>query len=257
MKVLQINNEECRIIDGFERYHVSESGRVYRTDCDKKRTWRTKHKIYINENKIHYKSSRGEQRHGRVSLTDSSGKLHNLTINTLVFLAFNNLNRSEIDDSEEVGYIDGNNKNLHFSNLILVPKPNLNFKLTKKDVLHIRKYIRNKVPLNKIGKIFNVSEMQINRIKTGENWSKGKRKISKPKAPFEIEDPKIRRYIAMFERTKSVGGIKMPFKIKRNPKNPRDNQIIGILKGFKLTLKHTNITRAKKNVEKLNQYFFE
>ena len=31
-----INKEKCLPIVGFERYHVSETGRVYRTDLEKK-----------------------------------------------------------------------------------------------------------------------------------------------------------------------------------------------------------------------------
>ena len=206
MKSLNINNEECRSLEGFEKYHISESGRVYRTDLHKPRSLRDTDKVYLSENKVHYKIGEAT---------------------------------------------------LHYSNLYLRAKSLQNYKLSKKDVQYIRKYIRKKVPLNKIGKIFNVSEMQINRIKTGENWGNGKRKIKAPKAPFEIEDVKIRKYVAIFDRTKSAVGIKKPFKVKRNPDNPTDNLIIGILKGYKLTLKHTNITRANENVEKLNQYFFK
>ena len=257
METLIINNEECRLIKGFERYHVSESGRVYRTESDKLRKWRTEEKLYISENKVHYKMSDRTLRHGRVSITDNSGKLHNKTLSILVSTAFNNLDEKDLDESQEIGYRDGDNKNLHFKNLFVTTKSLPNFKLTKKDVKHIRKYIRNNVPLNKIGKIFNVSEMQINRIKTGENWGNGKRKIKAPKAPFEIEDVQIRKYIATFNRTKSAVGIKKPFKIKRNPNKPTDNEIVGIVKGYKLSLKHTNITRAKKSVEKLNHYFFK
>ncbi len=256
MKSLSINNEECRSIDGFDRYHISESGRVYRTDLNTPRSARSKDKIYLSENKVHYKIGKNTLRHGRVSITDNTGKLHNKSLSTLVCMAFNNLKEEEIDKSKEIGYRDEDNKNLHYSNLYLRPKSLPNYKLNKKDVQYIRKYIRKKVPLNKIGKIFNVSEMQINRIKTGENWGNGKRKIKAPKAPFEIEDVKIRKYIAIFDRTKTAEGIKKPFKIKRNPDKPTDNLIVGILKGYKLTLKHTNITRANENVEKLNRYFF-
>ena len=243
MKSLNINNEECRSLEGFERYHISESGRVYRTDLHKPRSLRDKNKVYLSENKVHYKIGEATLRHGRVSITDDTGKLHNKGLSTLVCMAFNNLDENEIDESKEIGYRDEDNKNLHYSNLYLREKSLQNYKLSKKDVQYIRKYIRKKVPLNK--------------IKTGENWGNGKRKIKAPKAPFEIEDVKIRKYVAIFDRTKSAVGIKKPFKVKRNPDKPTDNLIIGILKGYKLTLKHTNITRANENVEKLNQYFFK
>jgi hypothetical protein len=99
--------------------------------------------------------------------------------------------------------------------------------------------------------------MQINRIKTGENWGNGKRKIKAPKAPFEIKEVKMKKYIATFNREETVRGIRKRFTIKRNPENPTDNLIIGIVNGYKLSLKHSNITRAKESVQKLNDYFFE
>ena len=52
-----INKEKCLPIVGFERYHVSETGRVYRTDLEKKRSWRTKGKIYINAPKVRFELS--------------------------------------------------------------------------------------------------------------------------------------------------------------------------------------------------------
>jgi len=112
------------------------------------------------------------------------------------------------------------------------------------------------VPLRRIAWVFGVSEMQINRIKTGENWGNGKRKIKAPVAPFEIKDGRMRKYIATFDKKKTVIKIKKPFMVKRNSDKPTDNLIVGIVNGYKLSLKHTNITRAKRMVEKLNKYFF-
>jgi len=60
MDELIINGEKCRRIIGFERYHISESGRIYRTETGKKRSWRTKGKIFISESKIHFRLSKGQ-----------------------------------------------------------------------------------------------------------------------------------------------------------------------------------------------------
>ena len=76
MKSLIINNEECRSLDGFDRYHISESGRVYRTDLKTPRSARSKDKIYLSENKVHYKIGKNTLRHGRVSITDNTGKAY-------------------------------------------------------------------------------------------------------------------------------------------------------------------------------------
>ena len=43
-------------------------------------------------------------------------------------------------------------------------------KLTDTDVLYIKERLRKKHTLRSIAKQFNVSDMQIHRIKTGENW---------------------------------------------------------------------------------------
>tara|TARA_B100000809_G_scaffold264452_1_gene320302 strand:- start:1365 stop:2153 length:789 start_codon:yes stop_codon:yes gene_type:complete len=256
---LIINSEECRNIIGFEKYHVSESGRIYRTDTDKKRSSKTKDKIYLSENKVHFKLINGKLKQGNVYLTDKNGKFNNVTISPLIARAFGVINKKKLSHRQEIGYKDSDEKNLHYTNLFIKKRvyTNTNSKLNKEDVKHIKKYIKQGISLRRIGQLFSVSDMQINRIKTGENWGNGKRKTKAPKAPFEIKEVKMKKYIATFDREQTVSGIKKRFTIKRNPKNPTDNLIIGIVNGYKLSLKHTNITRAKKSVQNLNEYFFE
>jgi len=74
MDKIIINDEECRQVMDYERYHISESGRVYRTETGKKRTWRTKGKVYIRESKVHFRIQNGKLRQGQVGLTDVNGK---------------------------------------------------------------------------------------------------------------------------------------------------------------------------------------
>jgi hypothetical protein len=102
---------------------------------------------------------------------------------------------------------DGNRFNNHFSNLAWVStkesfkhterfnpkvseafrsrdkKLQTNAKLTIDDVSHIKKMLKNGIKQNIIAKLFCVSEMQITRIKRGENWG-------------DIDTPKRRRLIA-------------------------------------------------------------
>ena len=253
-----INDEKCLQIIGFERYHISESGRIYRTEIDKERSWRTKGRIYINENKIHFKFHNNKLRQGLASLTDSKGKLHSVAVAPLVAITFGITTHKQLKTKKlTIDYKDGNKKNLHYSNLLLIEKRYVNSKLTLEDVKLIKKHIRKGTPLNKIASLFSVSEMQINRIKTGENWGNGKRKIKAPKAPFEIGDGRIRKYIATFDKKKTTKNIRKIFTVRRNPEVPTDNTITGIIKGYKLSLKHKNITRAREIVRKLNEYFFD
>ncbi len=256
MEKLTINGEECRQIISFERYHISESGRIYRTEVGKACSWRTKEKVYIRESKIHFRVCNNNIRQGQASLTDSEGKLHNLTVAPLIAIAFDIIS-DKLRKKETIAYKDGNKRNLHYSNLFVTAKEYTNGKLKQEDVKHIKKQIKEGVPLSTIARLFNVSEMQISRIKTGENWGNGKRKIKAPKAPFEIENAKIRRHVATFDKKRIPEKIKKRFIIKRNLENPTDNVIWGIINGYKLSLKHTNITRATKVAEKLNEYFFD
>ena len=251
-----INKEKCLPIVGFERYHVSETGRVYRTDLEKKRSWRTKGKIYINEPKVRFEVRNNKMRQAHVSLTDTKGKLHNVALAPLIALTFG-ITEKKVDlKKQDFHYIDGDITNLHYTNLQVVERVQINAKLTPLDVKHIKKLIKKEIPLNRIAQLYGVSDMQINRIKTGENWGNGKRKIKAPKAPFEVQDAKMRRYIAMFDAQKMEKNIQKVFSIKRNKDVPTDNTIVGIVKGYKLSLKHSNITRAKVMVDKLNSYFF-
>lgn len=257
MDCLVINNEKCQRIIGFERYHISESGRIYRTETGKKRSWRTKGKVFIGENKIHFKLRNDKLREGYASLTDSKGKLYNIAVSPLVAIAFGVISNELNKRKKAIGYKDGNKRNLHYSNLIVTDRINNKSKLTLEDVKHIKKLIKKGIPLNRIAFLFSVSETQINRIKTGENWGNGTRKIKKPTVPFEISDGRMRRYIATFNKSKTITNIRKPFVVKRNSEDPTDNTIVGIVKGYKLSLNHKNITRAREIVKKLNEYFFD
>jgi uncharacterized protein YerC len=257
MDYIIINNEKCHRIIGFERYHISESGRIYRTETGKKRSWRTKGKIFINENKIHFRVRNGKPLEGFASLTDTEGKLHSVAASKLVAITFGITSSKLNKKKQTIGYKDGNKRNLHYSNLLLIDRININSKLTLEDVKQIKKLIKKGVALNRIAHLFSVSEMQINRIKTGENWGNGKRKIKAPEAPFEIKDGKMRKYIATFDKKETNKNIKKTFTVRRNPENPTDNKIVGIVQGYKLSLNHKNITRAREIVKKLNKYFFD
>lgn len=253
-----INNEECRVIKGYERYYISESGQIYRyVPLNlKEKALMNSGAQYVSKNKLHYREVNGKLRQAFCSITTSEGRLCNVAAAPLVAIAFEVDPKGFNPKKKSIEYIDGNKRNLHYTNFKVVEKRSSNSKLSKSDVKKIRRLFELNIPLKHIGDTFGVSEMQINRIKTGENWGNGKRKIKAPVAPFDIEDGKIRKYIAIFNREEAPKEIKREFTVKRNPKEPTDNLIIGILKGYKLSLKHKNITRALVNAQKLNDYFF-
>ncbi|MBI9069430.1 MAG: hypothetical protein JEZ09_19180 [Salinivirgaceae bacterium] len=258
MTSIIIDNEECRPIIGFKRYHISESGQVYRTapSNNKEKKLIKDGAPYVLKKDVFYVEHKGKLRQATCSLIDNNGKLHSLMVSELIVEAFGLFDGNYNNKKNSLEYIDGDKKNLHYSNLRICKKKYSNTKLSDSDVKKIKRLISIGYPLKHIGLLFEVSEMQISRIKTGENWGNGKRKIKAPEAPFPIEDGKIRKYIAIFDRKEVQKEIKRPFTIKRNPDDPTDNIIIGILNGYKLSLKHKNITRAQVNIEKLNKYFF-
>ena len=258
MSELIINNELCKQIKGFERYHISESGRIYRTHPRKnngKELELLRKQSYISENKLHFRLKNGKLRQGLVSITDNDGHLHNMVVSNIIAIAF--IDKDFNKNKNSIDYKDGNKKNLHYTNLIITDKKYNYSKLTKDHVKEIKKLIKEGIPLRQIGKMYGVSEMQINRIKTGENWGNGKRKIKAPVAPFKVKDGKMRKYIATFERKKVDNNIRKKFTVKRNPNKPTDNTIVGIVNGYKIWRKHSNITRALQLVDKLNNYFFK
>ncbi len=91
-----------------------------------------------------------------------------------------------------VTHLDRNLKNNHFSNLQWItpeeagkrngeyfkkmfagkkyPGERHNTKLTVNDVIQLKKMLLRSVPQSKIAKMFCISEMQVTRIKRGENW---------------------------------------------------------------------------------------
>lgn len=253
-----INNEECHVIEGYERYHISESGRVYRTSAlnNKEQTFLEEGNAYIKELSAYQKKRQGKMEQPSCALTSNDGIFKNQPIAPIVLKAFGNLPKHFTGIKYHIDFIDGNFSNLHISNLKISDKKGNNSKLSRTDTRAIKKLIAEGITLKEISKQYGVSDMQINRIKTGENWGNGKRKILAPEAPFPIENPKIRRFIALFNREEIDSKIRKPFYIKRNPDVATDNMIVGILKGYKLSHSHVNITRARVLVDMLNDYFF-
>lgn len=125
--------------------------------------------------------------------TRMNGKDKTIYLHKLVAEYFN---EKPSDQHIYVIHLDFNKKNNHFSNLRWVtkiglvehhktnpniiearkntPKPQKGHKLTSTDVIRIKRMISNpnrKTRMKLIAKQFGISEMQLYRIKSGENWS--------------------------------------------------------------------------------------
>lgn len=254
-----INGEGCRPLERFPDYVISTGGRIYRiTAKNNKERKLLKDKPetqYFHEVKpsLQYSGWQRSIPEKRCGLMLPEGKLTTIGVAALVAQAFGFYPKER--DYYKLVYKDGNPDNCNIDNIEFVKKVPSNQILTEEDIPKIRRLIELGVPLRHIGKVFNVCEMQINRIKTGENWNNGKRIIKPKKPPFKIEDGKIRRLVTYFKWSKVDKGLRKPFYINRN-EDPEDNEIIGILKGYRFTHHHRNISRARDMVDRLNRYFF-
>lgn len=257
---LIINSEICKPIPGFSRYHISISGRLYRTvplNNYEKRLREEKGVVYFNEVKsklyCHFDS-----RFKYLSCgirQDNKPKPSATTIVYLVTLAFNLMPIEDLSYYKVI-YKDGNPGNCHVDNIDFQKRQPKNNVLKKKDIPEIRKLIKEGEKLSVIARTFGVCEMQVQRIKTGAYRSKH-RKIKPKKLPFKVEDPRIRRLLTYFQETKlGSSEIKSPFIIKRDDNDSTNNVIVGRINGYRFKKGHANISRAREIVDKLNRYFF-
>jgi hypothetical protein len=252
-----INNEECKLIPEFTRYVISESGRVYRitplNSIERNAMKENPEKLYVRESKVQFYEKKNRGQWSQIGLTNDKGKFYTFPIEKLFCTAFNLW--PDKKKGLEIKYKDGNVRNLCVENITFVPKKHHNAKLTKDDVKKIKRLIELGQPLRHIGVTFGVSEMQICRIKSGENWRRGGRLTPIPEPPFNVEAGRIRRLLSSFDYTEIDDTIRRPFTIKRN-EVPTDNKIIGVLNGYRFSKPQKNISRARGIVYKLNKHFF-
>jgi LysM repeat protein len=254
---MRINEELCASIPDFSRYVISEKGRIYRIKAlNKKEALALENnpeKPYVRESKYQVYVNKSRGRWSQVGLINDNGRFMTAAVEKLLCTAFELW--PDKKKNMAITFKDNNPNNIQTNNIEFEPWKPRNSKLSTNDVKEIKKKINSGMALNKISKEYGVSDMQISRIKSGENWRKGGRKIPVAKAPFNIEDGKIRRFLSTFEFTAIDNNIRRPFTIKRS-KTPSDNKIIGVVNGYRVSKKHKNISRARELVYKLNLYFF-
>ena len=254
---MEINGENCKAIPGFSRYVISENGRIYRilalNKNEKKVQKDSPENLFIRESQVQFYKKKSRGRWSQVGLVNNAGKFTTAAVEKLLCNTFDLWPDSK--NKFSISFKDGNHKNISISNVETSPQKPNNSKLTIDQVKDIQKLISKKVSLRKIADTYGVSDMQICRIKSGENWRKGGRITPVPQPPFKVEDSKLRRFLGTFEYSEIDKTIRRPFTIKRSD-NPTDNKIIGVVNGFRLTKSHKNISRARILVFKLNTHFF-
>lgn len=254
---MKINGEECKAIPGYSRYVISEGGRIYRVvpsnSKEKERLEKNTDKNYIRESKIQFYDERIRGRWSQVGLINDKDKFGTAAAEKLFCTTYKLW--PDRKHKYSIDFKDGNSHNIRIDNIVISKQKPNNSKLSDDQVKDIKKLISKKTPLRHIAKHYGVSDMQICRIKTGENWSKGGRKNPPPKAPIEVKDGKIRRLISTFEFSEIDENIRRPFSIKRGETSD-ELKLIGVLNGYRFSKTHKNISRAKNMVYKLNCYFF-
>jgi hypothetical protein len=173
-RLKKIEGEEWRIIPGTnERYQVSNYGRIKSFSLNKRDGKILKCSVVNGYNMITISTETGKRRY----------YTHKLTAH--VWLT------KPSDDHNYVTHLDGKLKNNHISNLEWHTKESLskrhqevalqkskitgikivrNSKLTESDVKLLKSMLARGVVQARIAKLFCISEMQVTRIKRGENW---------------------------------------------------------------------------------------
>jgi len=174
-RLKKIEDEDWRILPGFnKRYRVSNYGRVKSFAYDKKEG-----KLLIGCEVNGFKLV-------QISKPGFSKKLY---VHRLVAQLWHS---KPSDKHTFVTHIDGNLKNNHISNLEWHTRESLtekhremielkmkdplhtriinNSKLVESDIVLLKSMLQRGVVQARIAKMFRLSEMQITRIKRGENW---------------------------------------------------------------------------------------
>lgn len=257
--MLYVNGEIVKQIPDFSNYVVSEFGKVYLINP----TWLHNSPIQYPESnlKIYYRVKSCLQKRSKdysalfIGLKNDEGRQTCRTIPWLVYNAFGQQLKGH-PNSYSIRYHDNDPYNCHIDNLLIQVRDKAHLKLQPEWIPHIKKMLKNGVPLSIIGLRFGVSDMQIHRIKTGENWNNGRRLIKKPTLPFKVDNPDVRLILYPCEFKKiNDPNIRSKFFIRRNGYDGTDNTIIGRINGYRISKPHKNITRARQQVAKINEYF--
>lgn len=93
---------------------------------------------------------------------------------TIVTHLDRNLRNNHFKNLEWISFEESNKRNAEYFKKIYTGKkyPGVRHhtKLKEKDIIHLKKMLERGIPQAKIAKLFCISEMQVTRIKRGENW---------------------------------------------------------------------------------------
>jgi len=174
-KLRKLEDEIWRVVpDSDERYQVSNYGRIKSFAYNKKdgqilngfvingfkqvqiNTKKSKRKFYVHKFVAQIWISKPSDKHNFVIHLD--GNLRNNHISNLEWHTRETLTEKH----RELGNLK--NKNTNRKNIIR------NSKLNELDIRHLKSMLEKGIVQSKIAKLFCISEMQVTRIKRGENW---------------------------------------------------------------------------------------
>ena len=174
-KYRKLDDEEWREVPGSKgRYMVSNYGRVKSFVVDKEKGLLMKCSVIKNFKYIVLKYNNRRNQffiHKLVALVWLPKPTKAQTIVTHLDRNLNNNHYSNLAwlTPEEVGKRNGELFKKIYTG-VKHPGERHNVKLKERDIVHLKSMLQRGVPQVKIAKMFCISEMQVTRIKRGENW---------------------------------------------------------------------------------------
>lgn len=183
-RIRKLDDEEWKVVpNSNDKYWVSNYGRVKSFVVNKKEGALLKNAVVKNFRFVNltfngkHKTTFVHKLVGTVWLQKPSDK------HTIVTHLDRNLKNNHVSNLQWLTPEEAGKRNGEFFKKIFGGKKLLgerhHTKLKEQDVVQLKKMLQRGIPQSKIAKLFCISEMQVTRIKRGENW--GDVKIPEPK----------------------------------------------------------------------------
>ncbi len=184
-KLKPLQDEEWKVVPNTnEKYWVSNYGRVKSFLVNKKDGALLKYAVVKNFRFVNLTTAKGKHKTTFVHKLVASVWLEKPSEKyTIVTHLDRNLKNNHVSNLQWLTPEEAGKRNGEFFKKIFtgkkLPGERHHTKLKEQDVVQLKKMLQKGIPQSKIAKLFCISEMQVTRIKRGENW--GDVKIPEPK----------------------------------------------------------------------------
>lgn len=253
-----VQGEIVKPIQGFEKYIISEYGRVYRVVKSAKHLNKillpnSNVKIFCEIKRV-YVITPPDNEYYSIPLWDNNNKLTSRALHRLVYETFGH----KLDGTHHTykfDFIDGNCKNLHIDNIHVSLKVNYGKKITPQIEQRITELHEKGMNVSKVSLIVGVPVDIVKRILIGTFRGKIKDK-ELGEFPVRVKDESILELLKAFKFEKINGeNISRKFALRFNPKDLLDITVVGRIEGSKFKKRYKDVALAKKDAKLLNDYF--